>query len=1158
MFDAIWLWKLLVEWRRWDFLRHRVGTRSKMRLAFVLTVFFSLRYTESLEKSWTWTEQNQYQGIPKELDPEVGKTDEYLASPSELEESFVDLNSTVERVVDEIITSTREGRALQEYDEIYSDPNVQDALQKGDDGEARNVIKDRLCYLGLMQCENGEQIEGKRPYISPDELVYAQPVAINPVGKPIPTIPLKGSLGSSGKYFSPNKFIPPQSGYQGKPPRRHYGPPPTHSRPFLGKPGLSGEIYAGPFSKPIGTPEEFVQPIEPDFPPYKFEQGEHHSAQHKDKRVEITVNAQGGTASSGVPTTGNVALEHVHHHYHHNIDGTIKPTNIANPLSVAAASVSTSSGLGSSTFNSQNSFAPFEHINTLNKPNPGSNLFGGSSYYSSSNANGLNIGSSAGTYDTKFGVGINSGYYGGQSVANYGSSSLGVNSFESVKPVSEHYGPGSYGTSGLYKKELDLNSVAHNHLQSGYADRFRDHNSQISDSANCICVPYEQCPLQDVIGRKNDLYLPLDPRNLKSDIEAIVDESDNNSTSNVVKDPIDTPSNSTGEAAAKDTDAVKRISKREVDVEKTNEDKPETRQYGSLGSIDMKKIKPTFGISFSLPQQGGGGYPINPYGPNPFVNPYGGAIGPTGINLGLVSLNPLISLQVSKDDYGQKEIKPFVNLHVTPNNFLINKLEDFLSHKKANIFNKHKHYHIHKVPHHYSYPTNDLYLDHTYNSEQDHQFTSPHISPQYSHKDSSDYADSYAEYDPNFIEQYSGVDPNNLFHQYDGRSYGHITSNVDENSLSKQFGRVGRYAINNPSYDHDQIHESIKNNSKKSLDEISYNKYSKGFDLNTPIPIKFPSRRRRRDLNQKKSVKTIDQRQFNGGFEGSPQICKPRHVCCRKPLYQQSTQAHRQCGTRNSQGINGRIKNPVYVDGDSEFGEYPWQVAILKKDPKESVYVCGGTLIDSLHIITAAHCVKTYTGFDLRVRLGEWDVNHDVEFYPYIERDIGSVHIHPEFYAGTLYNDIAILRMDKSIDWSKHPHISPACLPNPYDDYTGSRCWTTGWGKDAFGDFGKYQNILKEVDVPVIGNGICQRQLQGTRLGYDFKLHPGFICAGGEEGKDACKGDGGGPMVCEKGSTWQVVGVVSWGIGCGQNGVPGVYVKVAHYLDWIKQVTQRY
>ncbi|GLG97993.1 Phenoloxidase-activating factor 2, partial [Gryllus bimaculatus] len=235
--------------------------------------------------------------------------------------------------------------------------------------------------------------------------------------------------------------------------------------------------------------------------------------------------------------------------------------------------------------------------------------------------------------------------------------------------------------------------------------------------------------------------------------------------------------------------------------------------------------------------------------------------------------------------------------------------------------------------------------------------------------------------------------------------------------------------------------------------------------------------------------------------------CGPRYVCCRRPGRPQAPQRplYGQCGRRNAQGVNGRIKTPVYVDGDSEFGEYPWQAAILKKDTHESVYVCGGTLIDAQHIITAAHCVKTYSSHDLRVRLGEWDVNHDVEFYPYVERDVSAVVVHPEFYAGTLYNDLAVLRLSSPVDLQAHPHISPACLPQAHVDYAGSRCWTTGWGKDAFGDYGKYQNILKEVDVPVVSHHQCQAQLQQTRLGYDFKLHPGMVCAGGEEGKDACK-----------------------------------------------------
>lgn len=140
--------------------------------------------------------------------------------------------------------------------------------------------------------------------------------------------------------------------------------------------------------------------------------------------------------------------------------------------------------------------------------------------------------------------------------------------------------------------------------------------------------------------------------------------------------------------------------------------------------------------------------------------------------------------------------------------------------------------------------------------------------------------------------------------------------------------------------------------------------------------------------------------------------------------------------------------------------------------------------------------MKTYSGFDLRVRLGEWDVNHDVEFFPYIERDVQSVHVHPEYYAGTLDNDLAILKLSTPVDFVNSPHISPACLPDRASDFTGARCWTTGWGKDAFGDFGKYQNILKEVDVPIIGHNQCQQQLRNTRLGYTYQLNPGFICAG--------------------------------------------------------------
>ena len=131
---------------------------------------------------------------------------------------------------------------------------------------------------------------------------------------------------------------------------------------------------------------------------------------------------------------------------------------------------------------------------------------------------------------------------------------------------------------------------------------------------------------------------------------------------------------------------------------------------------------------------------------------------------------------------------------------------------------------------------------------------------------------------------------------------------------------------------------------------------------------------------------------------------------------------------------------------------------------------------------------------------------------------------------------MAILKLNQPVDFSGTPHISPACMPDKYTDFTGQRCWTTGWGKNNW-EFGKYQNILKEVDVPIINQQVCERQLRSTRLGGSYKLNPGFICAGGEEGKDACKGDGGGPLVCERNGVWHVAGIVSWGIGCGEANV---------------------
>lgn len=114
-------------------------------------------------------------------------------------------------------------------------------------------------------------------------------------------------------------------------------------------------------------------------------------------------------------------------------------------------------------------------------------------------------------------------------------------------------------------------------------------------------------------------------------------------------------------------------------------------------------------------------------------------------------------------------------------------------------------------------------------------------------------------------------------------------------------------------------------------------------------------------------------------------------------------------------------------------------------------------------------------------------------------------------------------------------NVDIACMPPQDFIFDFNRCYASGWGKDLWGKEGKYQVILKKIDLPIIPRTTCEEKLRLTRLGPYFNLHESFICAGGERGKDTCKGDGGSPLVCPipgKHEQYYQAGIVAWGIGC--------------------------
>ncbi|KAL4085053.1 hypothetical protein QTP88_027891 [Uroleucon formosanum] len=108
-------------------------------------------------------------------------------------------------------------------------------------------------------------------------------------------------------------------------------------------------------------------------------------------------------------------------------------------------------------------------------------------------------------------------------------------------------------------------------------------------------------------------------------------------------------------------------------------------------------------------------------------------------------------------------------------------------------------------------------------------------------------------------------------------------------------------------------------------------------------------------------------------------------------------------------------------------------------------------------------------------------------------------------------------------------------------------CTVIGWGKTGENENESYR--LQKVDVPIISNEDCKK------MGYlPEMITNNMICAGYKEGqKDACQGDGGGPLLrhIDSSDTMEVVGIVSWGTGCAIENFPGVYTRVTNYLDWI-------
>lgn len=244
---------------------------------------------------------------------------------------------------------------------------------------------------------------------------------------------------------------------------------------------------------------------------------------------------------------------------------------------------------------------------------------------------------------------------------------------------------------------------------------------------------------------------------------------------------------------------------------------------------------------------------------------------------------------------------------------------------------------------------------------------------------------------------------------------------------------------------------------------------------------------------------------------------------------------------------------------DTRQGDFPWHVAIYHRVRRDAAYKCGGSLINENTIITAAHCIYDESGRviipeRMIVHLGKYklySVDENTKEFPVFE-----IIRHPEYNVSTLANDIAILKLANSVQFTSY--IQPVCLWDRTKTsvrHVENKLGTVmGWG---FTELDEASDVLREAKMPVVQFSQC---LQSNRDFFGFFLSDRNFCAGFRNGTSVCNGDSGGGMVFEEDGTWQLRGVVSISMKREDKDLCNtshyvIFTDVAQYLPWIENET---
>lgn len=263
-------------------------------------------------------------------------------------------------------------------------------------------------------------------------------------------------------------------------------------------------------------------------------------------------------------------------------------------------------------------------------------------------------------------------------------------------------------------------------------------------------------------------------------------------------------------------------------------------------------------------------------------------------------------------------------------------------------------------------------------------------------------------------------------------------------------------------------------------------------------------------------------------------------------------------------------------------GKWTSTVALVDAgvDDARDAQFCGGTLIDTDLVITAAHCVTNFGEFfpniidpeEVQVIGGRRTLSSTDGS----KVDVTMIAVNKAFDPETLRNDVALLHLSaqptgalplalvgagETAFWGAGAGLASDLTNGP---------WVAGWGERASQTTytSALPDTLNQAVVPILADDVCVNGGIGANdgFGYGRFFDPTtMLCAGTldssdlndfnvqNNGVDSCYGDSGGPLIVwDTVSAWRLAGIVSWGFGCATRLTHGVYTRVDSQRAWVE------